>query len=402
VGYRDELEAAHRRIAQLEEEQRRATGHTPAARVRRPSRARIALGVVIVASMLGAFFMLFARTHGVASAPVELRPASTTAAHGYFSAQWYPQSHVAPILADLNADGVDDIVGLYWSSGHEPQALHVVAVDGATFRAMWHTGPYPSQWSSERTHLVRAGERLLLTDTQSNAHVIDLRTGYELTRYALPDAPLGACASAGTGVRLRLDRPDAPWTWQSLDLESGARYEAPKTGRCVNDGEPEWCPDTKEQPCLVGDPPIAGTPYTFGSGQAFGNDCVAVLQGANDLLALGGWQAKDNKLRWTQPAELPLDVIHYPRQPQIDLRDGLVTVVYPTKAGAFRLFARNATTGALIWSVVVPDTAEGTTLMAMRVRDGRAYVVADSRVHVFDAATGKLLHTIATLALEEK
>jgi outer membrane protein assembly factor BamB len=400
VGYRDPLDAAHQRIVQLEAELR---GRPPPASPRRWPRtlARVVASLFVFSVVGMGVAVLRARP----SAPVAATWAPTVIEQkAVADVQWYPQRSVGPLFEDVNLDRVDDLIALFWSPPlfeATPSGLYVVALDGATFKPLWWSGPYPGQWASERTHLVLSEGKLLLTDTQSRAHVLDARTGVKLAAYELPDAPIEACTGGGTGFIVTLETRTEP---KSFDPGTGVLEPAPHAG-CPVDGM-DWCTAGLDEPCLLSDGPAAfpGRPaarefLTLDFGKRSGDDRVALYRGGDAELLFGGWQRKDYQLRWTASAALDGDVIHYPRRPLFDVRDGRLIVSYPTKAGPFRLRMIDAKTGTAGWNATVPDTAEGSVLESMRVHAGRVYLVVDQKLHVFDAATGALVKAVHSVIL---
>ena len=399
MGYRDALDAAHQRIEQLESE---LHGRPTAAPNRWPRTLARVVASLFVFSLVG---MGAAILHTSPRAPAATEAPTILAQRAVADVQWYPQRLVGPLVYDLSLDEVDDVIGLFWAPpGYEAPGLYVAALDGTSFKPLWWSGPFPGQWASERTHLVRSKNKLLLTDTQSRAHVLDLRSGVELSTFTLPDAPIDACAGGRTGFYVTLET-NAHAESKSFDPETGTLTPAPEA-RCAVDGY-DWCKYTKEQPCLLADGPPAGggrhagpdETYSFGVGQRFDDDRVALYRNAKDDLLFGGWQRTDYRLRWAMPAALGADVVHYPRQPLFDVRDGRLFVAYPTKAGPFRLRLLDAKTGAPAWGATVPDTAEGNVLESMRVQGGRVYLVVDQKLHVFDAITGELVKTVHSVVL---
>jgi hypothetical protein len=251
--------------------------------------------------------------------------------------------------------------------------------------------------------LISVGGRLVLTDTQSRAHVLERSTGIETATFTLSDAPLEAC-TRGSEALVLMDMRNG---WQSLDLSSGALARA-KGGiakdevvRC--DGVPLRC-DAKgaTSPCLMPleDAPRLPEGLYLREGFEDGEDRVAVLYGDEGDTALAGWRGHERVPRWRVPIAVAGDEIHYPRKADVSFEDGRVIVTYPTKAGPFRILARDATTGAIAWKAMIPDTAEGSNLMSVLVRNKRVYVVSDQKLTVFDATTGDVLQKVRTISVE--
>jgi outer membrane protein assembly factor BamB len=308
-------------------------------------------------------------------------------------------------MVDVDGDGTKDLVGLFWSAGQEENPLYAAAVDGKTFKLKWSAGPFRSQWNSPRTHLVVAGDKVLVSDTQENLHVLDLATGKELANVRVPDGVVEMCAlgdrthralvrsAVGTlAERTRIFDAQSAQLSYAPDAMCAPRYD---TCYAVNDGHPcfhhgaipQAPPDARTSPSLYvmrtlqeGTLDIAIATDAGPDGRA-PPQAIAFMSGAPKPLWKGSLLADK-------------DTIHFGGV-QTELRGGRLVAFYQSKSGPFRLVSREARTGIVAWSSEIPHSQEGSYAAAFGVQDDRVLVVMNQTVHVFDAGTGTRLASLA-------
>ncbi len=332
--------------------------------------------------------------------PVAQKSVTTPARSGDGpSLGWYPQP--GPILADLTADGVDDIVGLRWDWDKEEAALSVVATDGRTFRRIWSTESRPAKWYSPSIHLVRSGSALFLTDSEGNLFVHDLATGAQRAWASVgptedfcasPDAEevwgqprdregddLGGTLFTATGSRSLVDRPS--WCPRSWRVDDCPRADG---SACVPSARPPWLRDNfavhtiREQDDL-------GVVLAFPPKERQ-RDAVPPL--------LLGYDPKGGKKRFEARLPFTDDEIHTEPDLAVGVAAGRLVAYYQLKSGAWLLGARDARTGDRLWHRNPPRAEHGTHFGSMTAAKDRLYVRLNTRLEVFDATNGDSLGVV--------
>jgi hypothetical protein len=399
--YRDELAAAHERIAALEREL--ASKPKPP----QPPKKSAVVPVLTMAAMAGGLMvMAFAGAHRHRSSyatrfPPVVAPAVTPVVYEPpLGVTWYPQSGVGPIVTDVDSDGVEDTVGLYWRTARPSNALSVVALSGATFRPIWHADDLPSQWYSGHTHLVKAGEHLLLSDTQAHLHVLDVHTGAQSASWPLGEGVRSLCPLADGSGRVVMSGDSAD-DLRVLDPLSGAFSKPAKTAHCLL--EVPACERAQDAGVTcTSDRHVRGRkasviPYATLEEGDFVLTRSSQATGTGTMREYGvGASRATRSVLWESMLQLEDDTPHY-GVAQTRLVGGRIVVLYQLKNGPFRLLAREAATGKVLWSTIVPSSAEGSTVSSLTVTPQRVYVPSDSRLHVFSADNGLVIRTVATL-----
>jgi hypothetical protein len=322
-------------------------------------------------------------------------------------AKWFPQTGVAPTVVDVDGDGVQDFLGLAWTTGGG--SVYAVAFDGASFAEKWHAGPFPAIWNASHTAIVVAHGQVLVTDEGGSLHVLDLATGKETRTITTQKGFEEVCALAA-----RRDGPPAVLVRSSrhggepevLDLASGILARAAAGASC--DERARGC-DRVTGVCRARDEQVRSLvkPGTF-----FGWDTLAPHPGEKDgpRVTLGwsedgarwgvGWKPGAAKPTWNHGLVASGDVDHGGHRE--DVVDGQ-HVYYMYQAdrdpnlGPYRLVAWSLATGDLAWRTTLPRSAEGSHVSAIGVGGGHVFVVMNQTLHVFDARSGAHQKAIESL-----
>ena len=402
--YRNDLEAAHRRIALLEE----ALGVRP--RRPPPRGTRQLVGLLIAMTGVGFFIAVFGVVTGRcgpskyrAQEPVAATPASTAAQPVRLGASWYTQASSLPTMVDVDGDGTKDLVGLFWKSNQDETPLYAAAIDGKTFELKWSAGPYRSQWASTRTHFAVVGRKMVLTDTRDRVITLDLATGAEVAVDELAGGASDVCAlNDGTSrVLLRAAMPAALQRDRVLDVENDVL--APLVGHPTCAARYESCSDAKNgAPCqqwgaLAGAPKDAVSSSSFYVTHTLQEGALAVSVGnpatsptGHDEPRAVAFMKGAKTSSWKGSLLIEGDEIHY-GSAQSELRDGNLVTFYQAQSGPFKLVSRSAQSGTQRWAATVPDSAEGSYAAAFGLEGNRVLVVMNHTLHVFDAETGEHL-----------
>lgn len=405
--YRDELAAAHRRIEALEAA---LQGRLPPRPRSAAPRFAIGLAVCGIVGIVGAFsscaYFSLSRSATASSVPYAPYPGADTAPlPPRLYASWYTQNDVLPTLVDVDGDGTKDIVGLFWRSGSDEAPLYAAAIDGKTFTLKWSAGPYPSQWASTRTHLAVAGDKVVLTDSQEDLVVLELKDGTEVRSSKVLGGVTQLCALGDGSARAVARSAAFPGESNTtlLDLASGSTGKVPASASCPSRHESCWAV-RDGRPCETWGA-LASAPREAQASPA--RRAVRTFQEADrgvTIFAPDGASTKDGRdepyaVAFVKGSKTPLwkgsllvegDEMHFGRA-EIEMKDRKLGVFYQTKAGPFRVAVYDAITGERLWSALVPRSQEGSYAGAFGIEDDRVMAVVNHTVHVYDATTGEYL-----------
>jgi hypothetical protein len=364
----DDLEAAHARLVELE---RRAAGR-PAPRRRMP--------VARVAAFFGSFAALLAIAGFVV---VSLHPRGGTI-HVAGAAPEAPQPILdrtlayapgpelrprGPSMIDLDGDGVKELVVLGWRRGHPDAPLWVVALERKTYSARWHAGPFVAGWRDYRVRLGLGHEGRLVVVDAAGAHAIDRVTG------------------ASTGALLASD--------ERLGLE-----------RCPADGsfacnEPTTEAETSHLPRRFRE-----AYYLFDLWTTKHDARVTIVSPDVGSIVAVGWKPpedgsgadRDTGVAWGASLAGPGRREDPDPLPSADawtvLDDDRLLHLYHEKSAVYRLAARRAYDGALLYDVVLPPIPDGSAIDGVSADAGELFVVANESILVVDAASGAITRRI--------
>ena len=354
-AHEQELRAAHARIRELEG---RIAGNTPAIPFswrRLLARAAFALTLLLIAiAMAWAIFprrAVVVQGAGTAPAPAIPVGALTWRAGAIF------REH-GPLLVDLDGDGALDIIGLAWRHGQDAAPLHVVAFDRKTYAVIWRAGPFRAKWRDEAVRVSATATEIIVADGVGTSHVLDRRTGAELTTIGTPS-----------------ELPD------------------PRERRCPVDGTLPCTADTPPAIALKVDALLRGHGYSYD-----------LVDGAArvTLSSVAGPQAQreGRALRWDADGKKLLFDVPLIPPPSNDKRassspnewtalgHGRLLHLYQHPSGDYHLATRDAKTGVLAYDVPVPALHDGSVVGAVMADGDDVFVVADESLVVIDARTG--------------
>jgi hypothetical protein len=303
--------------------------------------------------------------------------------------------------AQVNADGVEDfLIRFQRSDGKRP--LFVLAIDGATFARIWTSGPFGEDSDASTYSRVAASQKhVLVTDSSSRAHVVDLATGRQHGELRMSDRAERVCTEPG-GEHAWIQVVDRKHLM--VDLATG---EATAETR-----PPTWCADPSGGKWQVSCTHYAGTVIGKGKSRArcldvpskwridgFGRSYA--LRTERGYVAVG---SKDpgtafpilvgldprGKVKWRRGvSDDEGEAVEKETPKLVDVVGGAIVVAYKLQADRWRLAALDEGTGATRWQ---RDLAEETRWAAgMTVSDQRVYVLLSSTLAVHDLATGKEL-----------
>jgi hypothetical protein len=327
-------------------------------------------------------------------APAEQAPVAEPAR----SLAWYPLTF--PVLADVDGDGQEDVVGLRWDSADESRALSLVATDGKTLTTRWRTEPIASQWANPQVRLVRSGDHLYVSDSEKLIHAFDLASGREL----FPATPLPAEATLECGDERSGDPTQAwlanqPWV---ISKRVGFLVKA-DDGFVPAQATPDWCLRPGELPRCSAKTPAETVCETERGAPWTGFIEVRDLQEGRLGIAVGrslkgdappaepdrlaGYDPKTRHMLWEQPVAVDAEAHDFPSV-QVALAAGRAFTFYQLRNGHWELSARDARSGQPLWKVEPPRAMEGTSFDSLTVSAQGVYLALSNRMEVFDPATG--------------
>lgn len=319
-----------------------------------------------------------------------------------------------PHAVDINGDGIEDLILVGWVFGDET-LIHVFALDGKSFDELWRLGDFGDikhDSAQMYTHVVVAGEHVLVSDHRSMLQIFALGSGEKQREVRLSDRMTGGCGDPDDPQRAWLSLTDDMHVM--VDLGTGEVELAPR---------PAWCPGPLEgwlcyhqsyhrqrlghAQCLEVDRAQKSDGFAVDYLLANGDYVVGVghKDPGTPLPMIAGYekgteeQATARKKRkrgetasfratWVQNLAGGQGSGVKEWAPALsDLVDDALLVQYGMK-DQFRLTAISASDGATRWDVEVPDSHWPAEMML--VSDTRIYLLVNGALAVFDRDTGKL------------
>ncbi|MDB4995620.1 MAG: hypothetical protein JWM74_3052 [Myxococcaceae bacterium] len=411
ADYRNDLEAAHRKIAKLENEL-----HAPPP-VPRPPRAQRPLLAIVLGVCTGLFVLAATVSIFLVRVPTSLpRPEVTVpieVAPPTLHVRWTSALGRAPVFADVNGDGTDEMIAILWNDARRDLPMWVAAIDTTTFTPRWRAGPFPGQEGDYATKLVvmksKAANVVLLTESQGNVHAIDIATGKRAGDFAVGAPVTGVCIADDASGRASLARGFGG-EHVTLDLRTRelATQRTPKPEFACHGGRGDlgFCGDAKvARPCISYAHVRGRTPF----------DPFTTFEGADVVLTSGlakqradatalerpspfgvGADARTKAVRWEGPLSLPADRVHLGGD-RSDFDGTHFVIGYQLVSGVFRVVARDVATGAVTWSTDLPGSREGSVLYSLGIHGELVFVDIDGQLEVFRLADASPVASIRSV-----
>ena len=424
ADYRNDLEAAHRKIAKLENELHAPPPAPRPPRAPRPPLAMV-LGVCTGLLVLGATMMVIAANVVLAialglafgirwnhvlhpvPAPAPVIVERPTPARTGRDVQWIPLFWNGPITDDVDGDGVDDIVGLFWDDARPDHGAYVVAVSGQGHASvLWSRGPFVSVRDPRHMWLTQAGGTVVFVDGAGTVRAFAPRDGGSRGEWT-DDLPVQEVCPLPGGSRVYLQSV-AFNHGRMLDLEKATLTPADKqdaTYGCHGRDDVASCAD-------VSAPRPICHPRTAMLGKTLKQAYESYEDGAAGEIVTVGWSPTDNnapyfgvgahraggggasagpyEVAWEKRLSMPEEAGRE-RNFRYAFAKNRLLLAYQTPLGPYRVVARDARTGEVAWNHVLEGTAEASTLESIKGAGGRVYVVVDGKVVVFDGESGNVV-----------
>lgn len=299
----------------------------------------------------------------------------------------------AVLPAEVEDDAVPGFVAITFDDAEQTRRYYATAFTADGSREVWQSGQLGA--NGDHVHVAVAGTKVVVTDSRARAHVLDLRSGSEVTLIDLSDVARRICAH---GNQVWVDTVDDKGSL--LDVNKSALLRGPR---------PAWCPMLDERARAT----CIGALATCASGStapaAPGARADAVLLDGDASVAIGvrspgsarlmayGFDKSTRAVRWqAELASRPDLAEDSPRaRLRADLADGVFAAVYDMRDGSARVAAFDARSGARRWDVEVPG-ARRVPPASISVTRRRAYVSRWGELHIFDMATGAHVTTKGT------
>ena len=314
---------------------------------------------------------------------------------------------VMPAVADVNGDGVADIIGRYAVNENSKSMIYVGAFDGQTFARLWKAGPYgdiSANHAHMYTHFVVTPAHVLVTDHSSMVHILDRKSGTEQRSARLSDRANGGCAA-----------PDGEQAWIEVADEKHVSVDLASGG--VSDmARPKWC---------RGEIQLSGSsrcwhsdfqrnrrgradcidPRKLAKAEGFGADYALVA--GEVTVALGHKKPGtrlpmaaayvEGKAVWVRNIAGDAQATVGEGTPSVaDVAFGRVIIHYQLDQ-KWRLISLDVTDGKTQWDVLVPNTTWSDESELVLVTEGKIYLPSSHYLHIFDTASGRLIATIGKL-----
>ncbi len=285
-----------------------------------------------------------------------------------------------PLIADINADGQEEIVGTYAGKG----GIYLGAFDGKTGEIRWRYGPINISRAANGG-LIQFGRQgdLLLVNEKTKGKIVSLKDGREVAQVALPSAR-EVCASKEPGGPLPVATSSA---LKFLEVDLASRKVVESAGR---------------RPC---DRPMANSRIIdkYTTPQAPASSRWALRSGEYMLVhSYDKAQAEESLELRPIGGGTPLwKVTPFPKNPKkhptagnvrlADIAGGRVYVshfVFKTPLEQ-RVLCLDLKTGEEKWRV--PIDSPGSMLKNLTATESRVYVALGDYLVVLDADTGKVV-----------
>lgn len=298
----------------------------------------------------------------------------------------------APVVGDVDGDGVEDFIGRVRSTS--PDALYLAAYSGKTFKPLWQTQSLGG-WSEalDATEFALAGGRVVVTDFHHAVKVLDAKTGKEIAALTTSDKVERTCSN---GKQVWLDVKDK--TSALVDV-AGPNVTKPKQ-------RPDWCPAEGSVWCRnvfrvphakCTDSGTLGSVPGFDASRVFWDGDVAVGVGTKSpgtgMPMAVGVDGKTKRVLWRTPFTTSPSVSE--SAPRVaDVFGGRLFAYYEMKSGPHHVVAIATKTGHVDWDKELPQSATGGEPGELMGSQARLYVPHWTWLDVFDAQNGNVVKTV--------
>ena len=306
------------------------------------------------------------------------------------SVQW--EGVHGAILADVNGDGVADVVGRLRNvtSGDR---VWLAAFDGREGKKLWESEALGSYMDTYQGTLGLADDALLFAAPGGTLTAFSLRDGKRRWQASLPERAAGFCAGEAGSVRITLGDKAVAGV-RLADGQAAPAAGAASCKRLADDGK-------------HGDPGYELDDDSFAANvPGVRADLVLVRPGGPRVvfgtraegtqvptIAVVYPQAPSRNWKSDLAGTRPLETGPFGPEAAAVTSDAAYTVYQWTDSQKPRMLVAFDLSGHRLWEAPLPNTAP---LSAVQASDGHVYVSQWGRVQAYDAASGKALFAIGS------
>jgi outer membrane protein assembly factor BamB len=311
--------------------------------------------------------------------------------------QWDATSEEGIWIGPIDEDPAEDFLGRVRILEEGHSTLWIAAYEGKSFERLWLAGPFGGDMTA--VHYGVSGNRALVSDSNRQAHLLDLRSGKEIATFSLSDKATDICGVLGQTSRLFVETADHTNLHVENDTGRGSPARPDGCSTYSIKGRSCWSarfpPSPLSQDCLQKGmvPAVLG----FAPDRQFREGGILVglghkSPGSREPM-LAGFNEKTQNTLWVRKlsenaSEKEIKVA--------DLLDGIFYAGYGAKDGSIRVCAITARTGKTLWDseAALKDKEGRHDLDALTVSKGRLYLRFWTWLFVFDAKSGQQLAKI--------
>ncbi len=352
--------------------------------------------LVLVLFSSGMSMFLSSGSHGSLSSSTGVGSGGVTPIGEHL--QW--DSSDAPVPARVNADEVEDFVGVYHLLEGDEQRTYLGAFNGKTLERVWAAGPFGNlSEANGQTFFAVAGNRAILTDFRSTAHIFDVATGKETGKVTLSDRAKAVCTPPDGKAEAWLELSDQQHVL--VDLAAGTSKKAARPAYCATGPN-----DAANINCIMGSKRTRAACHEDSAIKAPGVSISKILSDGDLSVGLGtkspgtaiptalGIDTKAKKIKWQRPIPASDPATVHEGLGLADLGGGRLVAQYELSSGLWRLAALDARTGNALWDVEIPRSKDGSQAFDLRITATRVYLPHWTWLDVFDAKTGTVIGTV--------
>lgn len=325
-------------------------------------------------------------------------PAGTLGARGA-SPSW----HGRPVLADVDGDGIVDIIGntRYVRDGDQ---IHVAAFSGTSGALLWESSAVGTHSNTLSSRLASVADRVLVSKDDGQIHAYTRATGAAVWTAALGDKVVAYCANAEAAQTVVVATLDGHA--HQLDLRTGERSPAAplviedewqrdddRGPRCIRipDNSASWTGRARRSHLREAAEIVGFRPDLFLELPNQGLVALGMRTPGSSVPMLAGFDAA-RRASWT--VEIPSrDALNTSvTDESIVIAGDLIAVIYIGRDNKARLAAFALANGSRRWDVAVSIDP---TFGGISVTQRTVLVAGGNGLEAFDLASGKLQFKIA-------
>jgi hypothetical protein len=316
--------------------------------------------------------------------------------------QW--QDGKAPMIADLNGDGVEDVVGFYRVLDGGEATTRLGAFSGATWNRLWHTDPLGD---AHQLALGSAGNAILVGDDRGLVRIFDRSSGVQLHSVQLSDRARRICGGDEGHAWIEV----ADEAHVLIDVATGGSRPSPPPAGCAPRETGSDCSswELSDQParaeCMSSELrkrlAVPGMTVSYALRQGDHVVGLGYKEKGTSISMIAGLEPPRGKGEkqplWVRTVNPDSRATSTTSTPQVaDIADGMLFVTYlaSDKQRMNRLAAIDAATGNTVWDVPVPRSEHGSGPSLMAISSSRIYLPHWTWLDVFEVATGQHLATV--------